>query len=152
MDSNLKHSFEIWLSNNGCEILPPTNEFELVRFRGRYIGVLYKSSKTSNKYTANALKCFLQKKQWNGGPIKYGRNNSYRKEKIAILERDGDLCFYCNKPLYDDITLEHIIPLNRGGQNILSNMVLTHEKCNQEAGNKTVLEKVNLAINKRNEF
>lgn len=32
----------------------------------------------------------------------------------------------------DDITVEHLIALSCGGKNDLSNMVLAHQKCNQE--------------------
>lgn len=145
-------SFKDWLVLQGCEILPKTNEYESLRFKGKEVGVIYTSGKTSNKYTLIAITCFLKKKKWNGNPVNVGRKQGYKKEKIKLLERDGHWCFYCRHPLEDDITLEHLIPLVSGGKNMLSNMVLCHEKCNQEAGILTIVEKVNLAIKKRNKL
>jgi len=142
-------NFRSWLILQGAEILPRTNEYEELRFKGKEVGVVYKSGKTSNGYTLNAIKCFLKKQKWNGRPVNIGRKLGYRKEKMKLLERDGSDCFYCGLPLEDDITVEHIIPLISGGKNILSNMVLCHEKCNQEAGILTIVDKVKLAINKR---
>lgn len=143
--------FKDWLINNGCDILPVTNEFEDIRFKGKEVGVIYKSGKTSNSYSLKAIVCFRNKKKWDGRPVNVGRLPGYRKEKIALLERDGSDCFYCGDPMHNDISLEHLIPLVAGGKNNISNMVLCHEKCNQEAGVLSVVDKVKLAIKKRNE-
>ena len=142
-------NFRDWLILQGAEILPKTNEYESLRFKGKEVGVVYTSGKTSNKYTLTAVTCFLKKKVWNGKPVNVGRKPGYRKEKIKLLERDGSNCFYCGKPLNEDITLEHLLALVSGGKNILSNMVLCHEKCNQEAGILTIVEKVKMAIKLR---
>lgn len=138
--------FKKWLVENGADVLPPTNEYELVRFKGKEVGVLYKSKKTSNMYTANAISCFIRGKKWDSKPVNVGRKNTYVKEKVALLGRDGDNCFLCGLPLQGDITLEHLIPLVAGGKNNLSNMVLVHEKCNQELGTKPIYQKVQMAI------
>lgn len=60
-----------------------------------------------------------------------------------ILERDGPLCCWCKKPLLfgkrmdfgirepdDWATIEHLIPISRGGTNDLSNLALAHKLCN----------------------
>lgn len=49
----------------------------------------------------------------------------------------------------DDITVEHLIALSCGGKNDLSNMVLAHQKCNQEVRNLPISEKVKVAIKNR---
>lgn len=147
------HKFEKYLLNNGMEILPITNEYENIRFKGIEVGVLYKSGKTSGYYADLILNSFKKRVPV---PVKYGKKPStgrkpgYKKEKLALLKRDGNNCFYCGKRLMDDITLEHIIPLVAGGKNMLGNMVLAHEQCNQEAGNLPVYKKMELAIKKRN--
>lgn len=143
--------FKIWLEQNGAEILPITNEFEMLRFRGSEVGIIYKSGKYNSPYAKKAFDCYKNNKPWDGKPINIGRSNSYSKQKKAILKRDGCNCFYCGEPLGDDITLEHLISLSSGGKNTLGNMVLAHEKCNQNAGNKTVLQKVYLAIKMRHQ-
>lgn len=141
--------FSKWLTDRGAEILPLTNEYELLRFKGREVGVLYKSGKTSNSYTNHAIRCFNTNKEWNGKPVNIGRKNTYRKEKEALIKRDGRDCFYCGSPMHDDITLEHLIALSSGGKNTLANMVLCHEACNKEVGNLPVVDKVKFAIKKR---
>jgi len=108
--------------------------------------VLYATGKTSGTYCNKAYLAFKTKKKWPNNTVRKG---SYLKENLALLERDGSNCFYCGHPLHDDVTLEHLIPLNSGGTNLLSNMVLAHKMCNHNAGNKTIHEKVLLAINYR---
>lgn len=122
MDLNIE-KFQKWLEQGGCDILPPTNEYEALKFKGRIIGIVYKSGKTSNKYTARAIKFFKENKKWDGYPPNVGRKSNYKKEKIQVLERDGDQCFFCNKKLGDDITLEHLLALSRGGRNDLSKFI-----------------------------
>jgi hypothetical protein len=141
--------FKKWLHSYGVEILPPTNDYELLRFRGSETGVLYTSGKTSNLYTDDAVICYLQNKKWEGGVISTGRKKNYINEKKAILKRDGKACFYCGLLMGEDITLEHLIPLVSGGKNTLSNMVLCHEKCNNNAGSLPISKKVNIAIKNR---
>lgn len=141
--------FKEWLQNYGCEILPTTNQYEAVRFEGREVGVLYTSGKTSGIYATRAIVCFNNKKKWDGSPIKTGRNSSYKKQKTALVERDGTCCFYCGEEMNDDITVEHLIALSCGGKNVLSNMVLAHEKCNHMVKNIPISEKVKLAIKNR---
>lgn len=142
-------SLKKWLQDRGCEILPNTNEFEVLRFKGKETGVFYSSGKTSNQYANKAYIAFKTNSYWNGGPVNIGRKSDYKKEKINLLERDGDCCFYCGKPLGDDITIEHLIALSSGGRNVLANMVLAHQKCNNEVGNKPISEKIKIAINNR---
>lgn len=141
--------FSKWLSKMGVEILPVTSQYEALRFKGRQVGVLYKSGKTSNNYTSEAIKCFEQNKKWNGKPVNVGRKPHYKKEKAMLIKRDGSDCFLCGKPLEDDVTLEHLIALSTGGKNSIGNMVLMHEDCNKEVDNIPISEKVKLAISYR---
>lgn len=147
----MSDKFKNWLKQNGAEILPCTNEYEEVRFKGSEVGVMYKSGKFSNKYAEKAYNCFILKNKWDGRPLNIGRSNSYKKQKRELLIRDGKCCFYCGKPLLDDITLEHLIPLTAGGLNLLSNMVLAHEYCNSIMGFEALSDKVNYALKMRME-
>lgn len=145
-----KDGFVKWLKRHGCEILPVSNEYEAVRWKGKQVGVVYASRKTSGGYADTALLCYLKGKSWHGGPITTGRLNNYKRQKAQILERDGSDCFYCARPMGDDITLEHLIELNQGGKNTLGNEVLAHEKCNKAVNGMTVVEKFNYAMIQRN--
>lgn len=141
--------FRSWLQSNGATILPQTNEFELIRFKGSEVGVIYKSGKYSGEYAKNTVDCFNKGNKWSGRPISYGRSSAYKKEKVRLIKRDGTCCFLCGLELGDDITVEHLIALVAGGKNDISNMVLTHYECNQELNTKPVYEKVQMAIEKR---
>ena len=141
--------FENWIIQQGGEILPCTNDYELIRFKGKQTGIIYKSNKVGNIYTARTLGNFLKGEKWGGQPISTGRENSYRKYKLRLIERDGRACFYCGKLMNTDISLEHLIPLTAGGQNNLANMVLAHEKCNQKYGALPISKKVSCAIKYR---
>ena len=149
MNNETLNKFKDWLSQRGCDILPETNSYEVLRFRGRETGVIYNSGKTSGRYVDEAIKCFRNNQKWNGQPINIGRNNNYKKQKKALIIRDGTKCFYCGKELEDDITLEHLIPLSMSGSNELYNMVLCHEKCNNSVNNLPLYKKVKHAINMR---
>lgn len=143
--------FENWLKEHGAEILPTTNEWEACRFRGGSIGVLYWTGKTNGEYGAEAWNCFQNKKPWKAVPEKQraGALRGKHQKRIALMDRDGDLCFYCSKPLRDDATIEHLVPQSAGGTHALSNLVLAHYACNCEAKNLPLNEKVELAIKKR---
>lgn len=45
----------------------------------------------------------------------------------------GRRCFYCNS-LVDSLTVDHIVPLSKGGLDIISNIVGSCLKCNQSKG------------------
>jgi len=146
----MEDSFRKWLEGYGCEILPPTNQYESIRWKGKEVGVIYTSNKTNGKYANEAIKAFYSKKNnWTGGPIKTGRQNTYKKQKTKLLVRDGSKCFLCHTELGEDITVDHLIPLVQGGKNELSNMVLMHEQCNFDCGCKTVVEKVKMSVDNK---
>ena len=144
--------FKNWLVNHGCEILPVTNEYESLRWKGKKVGVIYHSGKNSGSYAWGAIEAYVKRKKWDGGPVTTGRYNHYVKEKKLLLERDGSRCFFCGLEMEDDITLEHLIALSRGGKNNLSNMVLAHEECNWKTSRLNISEKVNIAIKNRVEL
>lgn len=141
--------FKIWLIDKGCEILPPTNPYEKLRFKGSDVGVIYSTNKTSGKYTDEAISAFKNHKKWDGGVIKTGRYSGYKKQKEQILKRDGTCCFYCGLEMGEDITVEHLVDLKYGGKNELSNMVLSHLQCNNKVGKMNLVEKIKFAFNNK---
>jgi len=149
-DKKLK-AFENWLKTRGAEWLPTTNQYEAIRFKAKEIGVLYTSGNTNSIYTYKAIECYRTGSKWDGRPKKVNRTGAVtgRKRKQDLLNRDGDRCFYCDEPLGDDITVEHLFSVNRGGPNYLSNTVLAHDNCNKEVGSMTVVDKVKYAIKNR---
>lgn len=58
----------------------------------------------------------------------------YRKRlRFAIFRRDGFRCCYCNRIVKDGavLTLEHIVPLSKGGTWSADNLLTACESCNQ---------------------
>jgi hypothetical protein len=60
--------------------------------------------------------------------IPLSRNNIYR--------RDGYTCMYCDSK--ENLTLDHVIPKCKGGQNEWDNLVTCCKKCNSDKGDKSL--------------
>ncbi|MGC9329624.1 MAG: HNH endonuclease [Candidatus Hinthialibacter sp.] len=61
-------------------------------------------------------------------PIPFCRKN--------VMLRDGYRCQYCGvQHSPDKLTLDHVIPLSRGGKDVWSNVVTACKKCNHRKGN-----------------
>ena len=53
----------------------------------------------------------------------------------VILRRDNHTCQYCGAQ--DDLTIDHITPLARGGTNVLDNLQAACRSCNSAKGART---------------
>ena len=57
------------------------------------------------------------------------------RTKWAILfSEQGGCCAGCFKPLGDDVHVDHVMPLARGGDDAFENLQLLHASCNQVKG------------------
>lgn len=62
-------------------------------------------------------------------PIPYSRKN--------ILLRDDYTCQYCTESFDgDELTLDHILPVSRGGKDSWTNVVAACKECNHSKGNR----------------
>ena len=53
-----------------------------------------------------------------------------------ILLRDGGVCQYCGVEFrFEELTIDHVIPLSRGGRDQWSNVVAACKDCNRRKGN-----------------
>lgn len=60
-----------------------------------------------------------------------------RLSNAAIHERDGDICQYTGQRLSrSELSVDHVIPLDRGGRNEWANMVTANKKLNHNKGNR----------------
>ncbi len=58
-----------------------------------------------------------------------------KKEKQYVFQRDGGRCRYCRKKLrYPQATLDHYVPVSRGGPDDCFNLVLCCRYCNKVKG------------------
>lgn len=146
--------FKQWLLDNGSAIFEPTNRYEVARFlTDSGIGVVYSNSSGGISSFVNgaseAWEAFNNGKPWRAIE-KTVRSKKTAQEYRSLVARDGNCCLYCNAELScDTATIEHIIPICSGGTNHLQNKSLACFACNQDAGNLSVRQKIELAIARR---
>lgn len=61
--------------------------------------------------------------------------NSIKPSRKRIYRRDGFKCVYCGST--KDLTIDHVIPKSRGGNNDWLNLVSSCVSCNLKKGNRT---------------
>ena len=145
MNSTVKQNFIDYLEVQGCEVLPVTNSYESVRFKaGSETCVIYekKDGRISfgSKYATDIFNAFIN----NRGFIKKNpsRNNTKRLKR-SIIQRDGNRCFYTGVEMTEEeMTLEHLVPISKGGVNNLHNLVLCTKESNAKMGDKLLVDKI----------
>lgn len=57
--------------------------------------------------------------------------------RMAVKHQGVVKCYVCGEPITKEsyATLEHILPVSKGGTDEIANLALSHEKCNQARGN-----------------
>ena len=72
----------------------------------------------------------------NSGFEKTGRRLFTYDERTAILKSTGGKCACCGcKLTTKTLTVEHIIPISRGGKNDMENLTALCETCNKDKSN-----------------
>lgn len=159
----MRPDFEAWLLARGATLLPP-HIWEVLRYKYKgYTNIIYHKATGQLTYVGGVgydMKEFVKgdvlpyKEQSSppvwvkpDRPVKIRPNkpsrHSINKTKrgtviFRLIERDGSTCWFCDKPLGDDITKEHLHPRSKGGTSALENLVLAHKSCNQMAGHMPV--------------
>ncbi|MCI0656679.1 MAG: HNH endonuclease [Acidobacteria bacterium] len=59
-------------------------------------------------------------------------------DRLAAAQQDR--CFYCERPMGQDMVIEHLTPIARGGTNAQENIVLACWDCNDKKFLKTAEE------------
>lgn len=80
--------------------------------------------------------------KWNS----YRRRRDIRKKENGIFlilnkeyrKLDNQLCFYCGSS--NKLTMDHIIPVVRGGRHSVGNLLTACKSCNSQKGSKTIQE------------
>lgn len=66
---------------------------------------------------------------------RFGRPPPWRRN--AVLRRDGGRCVYCGRP---GRTIDHVLPVSRGGRDEWLNTVASCGPCNQRKADRTPAE------------
>ncbi len=76
-----------------------------------------------------------------GRARRLGAEGSHTATELLSMYRDqGGVCAYCETALNDSHTVDHMIPLSRGGRNDWSNLAIVCAPCNGSKYTKTVEE------------
>lgn len=161
-------SLKARLTASGAEVLQPSNEWEVLRFRSKVgVGVVYQNRAGRMRANEAALKAFSMLDQPGKAllceaPVRVVANTSKRRQHQlqAVMERDGSECFYCTTPLVFGApvgdprhpTREHLVPTNQGGPDNIANIFAACEPCNREAGHMSAPEKIAMRDRKRAEI
>lgn len=163
LDIETASMFVSWLRANGAEVLPTTNVYELARFvaHGKTNVVYFgRRGVRAIGFAQECVDAYESGASLNMGIRQKPRNN-ISKRKIALRQRDGDLCFYCFKPMFryaegekdetDDATIEHLVGRGKGGPDHQDNLVLAHDSCNKIVANLPLVSKLKVRENKIHE-
>ncbi len=152
-----------WLKRHGAVICEPQSSDEVLRFEtDRGHGVVHRSNTgvlLTNAVAGSALHCFCHHAEWTGGlrrqypPMTPAGKSTKRKKRTPeehsrvvrfLARRDGGFaCAYCGSVLSPSAaTLEHVVPLSKGGPDDAENMVIACFECNNLAGDLSVMEKL----------
>lgn len=140
-------AFSEWLQARGAQVLKPTSEWELVRFKtGDGTSIVYTNTRGTLSFTGEsgeAWQAFEQSKPWRGAEAtkrQVGRGSVIAR---TLRQRDGDLCFFCRQEVaIEDESVEHLVPVTAGGPNHITNFFLAHRRCNAEVGHLSAPEKI----------
>ncbi len=149
MNKQKRQAFKDWLQAAGAELLEPTSEWEIVRFKsGADLGIVYRNKHetiTPVGAAVRAYNAFIRGRRWRA--MKATKRKSMGGIIPSIRKRDGDLCFYCNKFVDEySASAEHLVAVTHGGPNHIANLVLAHKSCNEKAGHLSVAEKIKLRL------
>lgn len=69
-----------------------------------------------------------------------------RKFKAIWLNYYGYHCAYCTSDCSDHPTIDHVVPLSKGGGNTLDNLVIACFECNKKKGDRLPKDFKNLIL------
>jgi hypothetical protein len=149
--------FKVWIVARGAEILIPTNQYEVLRYRATEgVGIIYRNEKNHLTYTggaAGAWQAFCNGAEYRFAERAPTKTDSRKKSVLirTLLNRDGPICFYCGETFSDDrpMTREHLVPRNAGGPDHIANQFLACAPCNCEVGHRPAVAKIKFRDLKR---
>lgn len=68
-----------------------------------------------------------------------GRQPISASARALVFERDGYACTYCGD-MADQLEVDHVVPVARGGRNSFENLVCACRACNRSKGSKLIEE------------
>ena len=111
------------------------NYYPMAKNRSCYVAGTVKAHK--NITPREAIDMCFRLPELAAGAEKSKRKGSTKGTRKALFKKGVNRCYWCAKPLtLSTSTLEHIIPLSKGGLENANNRTLACYPCNQERGDK----------------
>jgi 5-methylcytosine-specific restriction endonuclease McrA len=64
-------------------------------------------------------------------------NGSEPYDRLEIYDRDQGICHLCHEFVeWDDFSIDHLIPISKGGPDTPANVATSHLRCNLSRGNR----------------
>lgn len=82
------------------------------------------------------LRCQLTTSNWIHLKRSLDKNKSSSSKIINLFEIQDYKCVYCKIDISKKYHIEHLIPLSKGGSNLITNLALACPNCNLSKGNK----------------
>lgn len=138
----IRNKLESLCDEKGVELEIKSNGH--AQLRGPLLVNYYPFSKTKTAYVKNTTEgrknvspedavsmCFKEP----SGIKRAKRRVSYKRVRSLLLERGVTKCHWCKEPLtLETSTIEHIVPLSRGGLDCMQNFTLACNVCNEARG------------------
>lgn len=98
------------------------------------------NQKKANWRRRNRDKCLAQFHRYRARKLAALVDNVTAEQIEQMSIEQERKCFYCPKDITVDRTIDHVVPLSRGGKHELSNLVLACRACNSSKGSKLLSE------------
>lgn len=148
--------FLAFVTEQGGEVGTPTNPYEVVRYRAYWRGanksvvhIVYAKENGLLTWCGGSkehYQAFLDGTSMDelpgAHPVSTQSLSKSERRRAELLARDGGDCWFCGQPMGDDCTVEHLIPKSKGGRDTLANYALAHRKCNNDAADLPLVEKI----------
>ena len=125
-------------------MLAPTMEFSIkIKLILRNINGAFKTCKTDEFFEEDINDLISQMSQKRGtfylnddiwkAICRVERGKVTNKTRFAIYQRDGHRCRKCGRKT-DDLEIDHIVPIAKGGKSTMDNLQTLCRRCNREKG------------------
>lgn len=101
------------------------------------------AAKARRMYAKHREKCNERSRSWRQrNPQAAKKYRRIRRQRLGSgtytaaqweqkVQAHGGNCYWCKEPATDGLVVDHLIPLSRGGQNVIENVVPSCKPCNQ---------------------
>lgn len=123
-----------YIITNGCHYISITDTGKIIKTRDLMSATRYALEVDAHRVVnSNAEKCkgYHTLLLCNNNSCKKRKIYSSDVKRILYIHANG-ICAVCGKPLQlQEVSLDHYIPLSRGGADDIENLEVTHTSCNR---------------------